>query len=150
MKKLILLLLLGVIFTSVAQSQKPNDNHNDIKAQKIAFLTSQLNLTVSEAEKFWPIYNEYDAKIKANRKVYRTKMKAFKNSDTLTDDEAYTLAEEILDLNEEKTQIKKEYLVKFSKILGKKKGAKVFYLEQKFKRELLHKIRNSNQKPEKK
>ena len=31
-----------------------------IKAQKIAFFTEKIQLTVQEAERFWPVYNEFE------------------------------------------------------------------------------------------
>jgi hypothetical protein len=33
-----------------------------IKAARIAYITEKLGLTPAEAEKFWPIYNEFDKK----------------------------------------------------------------------------------------
>jgi Spy/CpxP family protein refolding chaperone len=142
MKKVILLLLLGISFMGLSQNNKPKKD--EIKAQKIAFLTSELELTEKEAEKFWPIYNEYDTKMMANRKAHRSIMKKLRNFDGLSDDEAYSLSEKIISLEEERTQIRKTYLVKFAKVLGKKKGAKVFYAEEKFKRELFKKLRKNN------
>jgi len=143
MKNVVLLLMVMVSFIGISQNHKPKKE--EIKAQKIAFLTTELNLTEKEAEKFWPIYNEYDAKMIANRKAHRVLMKKLRNFDELGDDEAYSLSEELLKLEDERTQIRKDYLVKFSKVLGKKKGAKVFYAEEKFKRELLRKIRKGGQ-----
>ena len=34
-----------------------------MQALKIAFITQRLDLTSAEAEKFWPIYNEYEVEI---------------------------------------------------------------------------------------
>lgn len=31
------------------------------KAEKVAYISSVMNFTVEEAQKFWPIYNKYDA-----------------------------------------------------------------------------------------
>jgi hypothetical protein len=145
MKNVILLLLLVMPFIGGAQNNKPKKDV--IKAQKIAFLTTELELTEKEAELFWPIYNEYDAKMLANRKAHRAVMIKLRNFDGLSDDEAYSLSEKIITLEEERTQIRKTYLVKFAKVLGKKKGAKVYYAEEKFKRELFKKLRKDNHPP---
>jgi hypothetical protein len=32
------------------------------KAKKIAYITDAINLTPAEAEKFWPVYNEFEQK----------------------------------------------------------------------------------------
>jgi len=145
MKNVILVLLLMTSFIGLSQNKKPTKE--EIKAQKIAFLTTELNLTEKESEKFWPIYNEYDAKMMANRKAHRQVMKKLKKFEELSEDEAYSLSEKIITLEEERAQIRKTYLVKFAKVLGKKKGAKVFYAEEKFKRELFRKIRKGNHRP---
>lgn len=44
-----------------------------VNAARIAYLTDQLALTPDEAEKFWPIYNEFLEKRKTLRKEYRQK-----------------------------------------------------------------------------
>ncbi len=144
MKPLLTLLFVTLSFVGMTQ-QNHKQKKEEIKAQKIAFLTTELNLTEKESEKFWPVYNEYDAKMMANRKAHRSIIKKLKKFDELSGDEAYSLSEQIIQLETERAQIRKEYLPKFSKVLGKKKGAKVFYAEEKFKRQLLRKIRNANQ-----
>lgn len=37
----------------------------EFKAQKVAYITQKVGFTAEEAGKFWPLYNELDAKIKA-------------------------------------------------------------------------------------
>lgn len=44
----------------VAMAQPPKER---IKALKVAYITKELNLTSAEAEKFWPVYNDYFAEI---------------------------------------------------------------------------------------
>lgn len=55
MKRNILLLLLLTSFSFYAQSDTIKDKKEQIKALKVAFLTTKLDLTAREAEKFWPI-----------------------------------------------------------------------------------------------
>src|SRR6187431_1893728 len=64
LKKLYPLLFLFLSFNFYGQSDKDNfkEKREQIKAMKVAFLTTELDLTSSEAEKFWPIYNTFDDK----------------------------------------------------------------------------------------
>src|SRR5512133_1287019 len=70
MKRMVIVLIaLSVIplWQSKAQNQQnPNLNQNPnldkLNAYKIAFFTRRLNLTSQEAEKFWPVYNEFQSK----------------------------------------------------------------------------------------
>jgi len=129
-------------FAQSTQKMTKEERAEQIKAQKIAFLSTQLELNSEEAEKFWPIYNEYEAKIEAAHKSQKQNMKKLRQIDELSDDEAYQLAESILEDEAKQVQIRKEYLGKFATVLSKKKAAKIYMAEEKFKRELLKKIKH--------
>lgn len=116
-----------------------------IKAEKIAFISTQLELNSTEAEKFWPIYNEYESKIEAAHKSQKQNMKKLRQIDELNDDEAYELTKAILEDEGKQVEIRKEYLGRFATVLSQKKAAKVYMAEEKFKRELLKKIKNGEQ-----
>ncbi len=146
MKNFVLFAMLLLTFASWAQHNK-KDRKKEIQAQKVAFLTTELNLTTEEAEKFWPIYNQYEAEMEQNRRAHHQIIKKLKDFENLTDEEAYSYSEQLMKLDDKRNSIRKTYLVKFAQVLGKKKGAKVFYAEEKFKRELLRKIRKQGPPP---
>ena len=61
-------LFLGVTVVTVAQDDDGNkEGAGRIEALKIAFLTKKLNLSTEEAQKFWPIYNQYMNEIRTTR-----------------------------------------------------------------------------------
>ena len=60
MKSLFLLLL--VFITMGATAQGSDAKRDKIKALKTSFLTTKLELTSTEAEKFWPVYNAFEEK----------------------------------------------------------------------------------------
>jgi hypothetical protein len=65
MKKLFSVLVILCWLTLPAQSQAPNNNWNgQLETMKTTFITTRLQLTPLEAEKFWPIYNMYAAEVK--------------------------------------------------------------------------------------
>ena len=73
-KKLIPILILFISVSAFAQrGEKMNER---IKAQKIAFITEKLSLTSEEAQEFWPIYNEIEAKKETLRKKSSLKRKS--------------------------------------------------------------------------
>ena len=55
-------------------------NPDKIKAEKIAFITAELELTPAEAEKFWPVYNKMAGEQKdaltASIKAFKTTLAA--------------------------------------------------------------------------
>ena len=92
MKKLyIILSFLSVALMANAQETTPDlseKKQQDIEALKVALISKELELTPDEAQKFWPVYNQYskdmndavkdnppvierDEKVLAVRKKYR-------------------------------------------------------------------------------
>jgi len=67
-------ILLPLVITTAAFGQGPGEDKekdDKIEALKVGFITKELNLTASEAEKFWPLYNEMDGKMKEIRQSCR-------------------------------------------------------------------------------
>ena len=69
------ILLIGLIFFSIGaiaqekiempvNSEVREKIAQNIDALKIAYITKQLNLSPDEAQKFWPIYNNYSTELK--------------------------------------------------------------------------------------
>ncbi|MBK9192187.1 MAG: hypothetical protein IPM77_12125 [Crocinitomicaceae bacterium] len=146
MKTKFTMLVIAVLSSALIFAQ-PKDNPKQqkeeyIRTQKIAFISTELALTPEEAEKFWPVYNEYDAALEKIREERKGYMKELKTINDLTGERAYELTAAILDTDIKEASIRKEYLAKFAEVLDDKKAAKVFYAEEKFKRELLKEIRN--------
>ncbi len=144
LKKYFLLFLIAVM-SSLLYAQPPNDGpknkRDQIHAQKIAFISTQLKLTPDEAQKFWPVYNQYEAEIEKIRKERRGYVNELKKSAELSDDRAYELTEKIFATESKESQTRLTYLKQFAGVVGKKKAAEVFIAEEKFKRELLEKLK---------
>lgn len=137
-----LLLTLGGI-SAHAQGHNEKMPEEKIKALKIAFLTSRLELTTTEAQAFWPLYNEYQNK---TMELHKSKMnigKALKSKfDQLTDAEMNKLMDEYIALKQKETAIEVEYLEKFRKVLPVKKIAMLLKAERDFKAEVLKEYKN--------
>lgn len=84
-----------------------------IQAMEMAFITKELNLTPDEAQKFWPVFNQY-----------RTELKGMaidrKNSDQL-------------DKQQKMLDIRKKYREDFTKVMSHDRANKVFGAEEEFK-----------------
>lgn len=126
MKKNILLLLIMLgSFNLVSAQENPNQQGEKVQALKIAFITQKLQLTSTEAEKFWPVYNQYENEIKSLRSNNQ-------NGDVLE--------------NEEKLlNIRKKYKPSFEKIIGPEKVNQLFSAEKEFRNVLIKRLKNRNQ-----
>jgi hypothetical protein len=83
---------------------------SDIRAQKVAILTQMMEFTEAEDAAFWPIYREYDGEL-AKLGDERVAMLAdyARSYDTLTDDQADSLAKRALDLEARRQGVKAKY-----------------------------------------
>ena len=113
----------------------------NIKAKKIAFITDELSLTPEQAEKFWPLYNEYSEKTKEQRNV-KIKGNRDRNGQSasdeefLSDDQAMAMLNEMIKNEEEKLQSKKEFVSKLKSFLKTQQILQLFRAEKKFKRNI--------------
>jgi len=66
MKKLTILSFF-LCFASLSMAQRGNQHYDQekLEAARIAFITNRLDLKASQAEKFWPIFNQYQEERKS-------------------------------------------------------------------------------------
>ena len=93
-----------------------------VQALKIAFLTQKLQLTTDEAEKFWPVYNQYERDLQTVRKEN-------KNGD-------------VLDGEQRLLDIRKKYRDSFERILGLQKLNTLFNAEKEFRSILIKRLKD--------
>jgi hypothetical protein len=143
MKKIFLIAFLIVTTTTIfAQPpHKRKENLEQIKTQKIAFITEKLSLTSQEAQVFWPVYNEFEKKRDEIQNKRRSIMKKIRfNSETLSDVELEQIAQQFISTQVDIGKLHEEYHTKFKKVITIKKVVKLYQIEQEFKRELLKQI----------
>lgn len=107
-----------------------------MKAARVAFLTTELDLSAKEAEAFWPIYNqaqeEKDAAFKNTRTAYREMMAAIK--DGKSDKEVAVLLDKYLKAAKVPAELDAEYAPEYLKVLPATKVAKLYASEEKFRK----------------
>ncbi len=114
-----------------------------MKAERVSFLTEKLQLTVDEAEKFWPVYNEYLTKREEMMWGKRQKMHRDFDPSQLTEEELNNMLNDILDQEVKLAQLKKDYFVKLKVILPTKKVLTLHRVEQEFMNHMLNQIREN-------
>lgn len=144
--KILSLLTIAIFFSTIAFGQKQSDKgerptKEKIKILKIAYITSKLELTSDEAQLFWPLYNEFEIKRDAIRKVMRKMHRKGISIDKMTDVEIQEMMNTIDNARQEELNMHKEYQTKFKAVLPIKKVAKLYKAEHSFKKDLLKKMR---------
>lgn len=138
--------ILSILFVFIGfYTNAQNTDKENIKALKVAFLTEQVGLTTSEAEKFWPIYNfysdkEYTLKIVEKRKL-RHQIKAKGGIDAISDHEADLILKRLLEIDNEIASIQNEMNQKLKPILSSKKLIKLQIAEFEFNKKVLEELR---------
>jgi Spy/CpxP family protein refolding chaperone len=144
-----LLLLLCSSLPLLAQpgGDEGGNRAEKIKSWKIAYFTEQLNLTPEEAQKFWPVYNEYDGKLEDLRKKRRQKIRLAKdNLDEMDDKEIEALVDSEMTFRQQELDLQKEYHSKFKAVLPARKVAKLYAAEEQFKVILVKRMQELREK----
>ncbi|MGV3631256.1 MAG: hypothetical protein ACO1O6_08620 [Bacteroidota bacterium] len=142
MKRIICILLIALTSVTVYAQDGAMKRGEKVKQLKIAYITEELKLTVAESEKFWPVYNEMEEKIKAKRKENRkTAEEISKNSETYSDEDFKKTVNKLFDNEIAETNLKKEYYSKIAAVIGYKKATRLLKIEKEFKKKLVKELR---------
>ena len=120
MKKYILLLFMFSGTFTMVHAQ--GNRSEKVEALKIAFLTQKLQLTSAQAEKFWPVYNEYEAELQSVRKENKSG--------------------DMLDGEQKLLDTRKKYKDSFEKILGAQKVNTLYSAEKEFRTILIKRLKD--------
>ncbi len=126
------------------------EKREQIKSMKVAFLTNELDLNSSEAEKFWPIYNAFEEK---EFELKHLKMRSFikryrEGKDKMSEKEAVFLLNQMETNEEEFYLLRKKFILNLKGILPASKIIKLKKSEEDFNRKLLLQYRNRGQRKE--
>ncbi|MDL2262091.1 hypothetical protein LJC11_01145 [Bacteroidales bacterium OttesenSCG-928-I21] len=137
--KLLLLLFLGLNFSGNIFSQEKIDE-KAMKAEKVAFITDRIGLTVKEAQDFWPIFNEFDEKMNDFFDNERhLLMELEQKSETLSEKELTEKIDKLISIKIERANLEKEFHEKYKKVLSAKKVALFYQSNKEFRKHLMKK-----------
>ena len=137
-----------VILTSLTSSQgsaqTPSNNsaqsatdkdidllRKDVRSQKRQLIASNLQLTDQEAEKFWPLYDQYTADlVKINDAKYSSIKEFAASYSTLTDDQATGLVRKMLSVDQAVAELRLRYIPIFNNVIPGRKTAVFFQLDR--------------------
>lgn len=138
-KTLHFILFLLLITTNISAQQKMK--RENIRLLKTAFITESIDLTSTEAEKFWPIYNLYSNKIQNLKYTMESGMRRKINSaggfDQISEEQAQKYIDESLKTQKEISSNEIKMILELSKILPAKKILKLQKAEKDFNRRML-------------
>lgn len=144
MNRFITILLLSVL-TQLMIAQDDRSKHDKIeqlKAQKVAFLTEKIGLSSADAQIFWPVYNQYaEKKDSLGEARWRERKQLKEDFDQLSAVEKEKSIDKQIQLKWEEEKMEYDYHKKFKKILSIDQVIKLYDAEHEFKMRLIRQIR---------
>ena len=145
MKKIVILLFIMLMFPFVRSSAQ-NTNLEKLNNYKIGFFTKKLNLTSEEAEKFWPIYNDYQSqrniiqieKLKLNRNFNQ-------NESSLSNSQLEEIGDRYVDCLVRESTLAVAFHKKLKEVLPPAKVIMYYQAENQYKIQLLNELQAAKQ-----
>jgi hypothetical protein len=153
MKRFILIVMTVVLCFGAYAQDKPQKERkksqheeifNKLHNEKIAFFTSEIDLTPEEAQKFWPVYNQF---LKESQKAHSKTMKALqalknKSGEKLTEVEMQKRVDEYVASIAAQDEVFVKYAEEFKKVLPIEKVAKLYVAEERFRIKMIRGFRD--------
>ena len=150
------LIILAVVLTlPLPRSYAQNPNLEKFSTYKIGFFTKKMNLTSQEAEKFWPVYNDYQ---KQKNLIQREKImliRDFNQNESFLDDNQLTeMGDKLIKYISDESSLAVAFHRKIKELLPPAKVIKYYQAENQYKIQLMKELqenrqqRRGNQEPE--
>ncbi len=120
--------------TNDGSEQSPDDFmqvlRRDVRSQKKQIIAENMDLTDTEAEKFWPVYDRYAAELS---KIYDTKITLLNdyadNHSSMTGEQAETYIRKRAEVEQSIMQLRLKYIPAFRKVLSGRETALFYQLD---------------------
>ena len=144
MKRKVLMIIIASVFCGT-NLYTQNINRERLEAYKIGFFTKRLSLTAQEAEKFWPVYNEYQElrnKIQLERQEININFN--RKGLSMSDREMIEAADRLVALEVMEAGLAQEFHIKIKNILPPVKVLRFYQAENQYRVLLLNELRSRN------
>ena len=137
---IVAVLALFMDFDCVGAQDKPASNleiiHDKLKADKKLIVAKYMELTESEATKFWPVYDEYQKDLQTSNERLKSLLESYAadyKGKSLTDEKAKKLLDEWIALEQDEGKRRGAFAPKVLQALPAKKAARYLQIENEFR-----------------
>ncbi len=150
---LVLALTLGstVLFAQSDGEKRMEEKRAEIERQKVAYITTQLELTPEESKAFWPLYERYNMEMdqfKDAKREEKREMRAQASEERLSEAEIDANMKRRFETERAKLALEESYYERFKSVLPAHKVAELYEVEREFKRELMKQMRDGREENE--
>ena len=133
MKQLFITCCFMFLLCTQGFAQRNSEQFQKIEVAKVAYITERLELSPQEAQKFFPIYNQYRAEM---RKIIHAKR--------ANTEKRHSRSE--LEFDSEVLNCKKKYREKFKEAVSASKASRFFEVEREFREQLFKELKSRQKK----
>lgn len=139
----ILFLAFGVAAIAQPHDSRHKDRWEKYRAEKVAFLTTNLELTPAEAQRFWPVYNQLEKERWEAQKLRRDlEEQVLEAEESMPEQRIRELTREFAGSMKKEANMLESYNEKFLDILPPRKVLKLYKSENEFKMYMIKKWRD--------
>ena len=113
---------------------------------KIAFITTRVSLTQDQAQKFWPLYNEFSDRrreLNRNGRLLRRDI-----TEGMTDAQIRDNLTQSFALRQQELTLEKEYFEKFQRVISLRQVAQLLTAERDFTKEVIKRVAGPGRAPQ--
>jgi len=145
MKKGVIFLLIMLMFPVIRLTAQ-NPNLERLNAYKIGFFSKRLNLTSQEAEKFWPVYNEYQKQKNLIQQEKFSLIRNFnQNENSLSDNQLTETGDKLIAYIVQESSLAVTFHKKLKEVLPPAKVIRFYQAENQYKAQLLNELQGVKQ-----
>ena len=126
-----------------ARASQPGGRLNQLDNARIAFITARITLTQDQAQRFWPMYNEFVAKRRELNRSARQVRQATSNPG-LTDAQLRDTFNQEFGIRQQLLALDKDYFERAQKVLSLQQLAQLYQAERDFTKEVLQRVAGRN------
>jgi hypothetical protein len=126
--------------TKPAGGDKPANNleiiHEKLKADKKLIVANYMELTESEAKRFWPVYDDYQKDLQKINERLQSMLQSYAadyRNKSLSDEKAKKLLDQWIGIEQDEVKQRKAFAPKVLKALPAKKAARYLQIENEYR-----------------
>jgi hypothetical protein len=139
-------LLLAGIAPSFAQGGD-NSRSEKLESARIAYITDKISLTQDQAQRFWPLYNEFTAKRRELHQQGRQRMRD-RDFSAMSEREIRGIINNEFARRQNELNLEKEYMERLEKVISIRQVAQLMQAERTFTKALIQRLDDKPSPPQ--
>lgn len=142
MKKFGIFLILNFLIILSVHAQRRGIDRERLEAARIAFITTRLDLSPEQAEKFWPIFNEFNEQREEKLKQIAS-LNPRSSTESISKEEAQRLIKQRFELQRELIEDEEVFVQKVTTVISYQQILQLNSINREFARSIYQRQRDN-------